>query len=123
MTSKEFPTLAVMGVYTGFVLGKGPDGFAGIHEIMDHFYPGIMTIGVAAMSEDAADEVAFQRPEVKNVPGDPKDWEAYAAACLAALGPTLKLDGPLNTDEGTIRKAFADFGSISRPQADTRGKR
>ena len=44
-TTKAFDSLAVAGVYTGMVLEEG----GGIHEVMDHLYPGIMTLGTAVM--------------------------------------------------------------------------
>jgi hypothetical protein len=104
---KAFPTLDVMGVYTGFVLN--PKGFAGTHEVMDHFYPGIMTIGTAAMAPNASKEIARQIPEVATVSGDPAKWEEYGHDAVRLLGPTLELDGPLNPSTAEVSGAFESF--------------
>ena len=96
---KAMPTLGVLGVYTGRVLKE--HGFGEIHEVFDHFYPGIMTLGCAAMAEDAAAEVARQVPGC--VPWkDDDDWQEYARRGLEAFGPTIELDGPL-ADPGDAR--------------------
>lgn len=107
---REFPTLAVMGVFTGRVLEE--KGMGGIHEVMDHFYPGIMTIGVAAMQPTAALEVGRQIP---NAPpwreGD--DWRDYGTRALAALGPTCTIVGPHHVTEQQKTEAFAAFGKAT----------
>ena len=105
---RPFATLDVLGVYTGYVLRE--KGFAGVHEVMDHFFPGIMTIGVAAMFPRAAAEVKRQIPSVVEVPGDPKDdWKAYADAAVRVLGETLELEGPITLGDGEVQHAFDEF--------------
>ena len=93
---KPMPTLGVMGVYTGILLKQG--GFGEIHEVMDHFYPGIMTIGVAMMADTAKREVLRQRPECLKLP-DCEDigYERFAARALATFGESIELDGPHGT--------------------------
>jgi hypothetical protein len=51
VTRKELPTLGVVGAFTGRLLKEG--GFGEIHEVFDHLYPGIMTLGLVAMAEPA----------------------------------------------------------------------
>ena len=53
---KSFPTLDVATVATGIMLRKGAD-FQGV---MDHFYPGIFTIGCAAMHAEGEDSSGSQ---------------------------------------------------------------
>jgi hypothetical protein len=105
-TTKTFPTLAVCGVLSGRVLEE--KGFSGIHEVMDHFYPGIMTMGVAAMGDAAADEVARQVPTAPRWK-ESDDWREYGARCLSILGPTLDLVGPHRVTTDDAGKAFAKF--------------
>ena len=105
---KTFGTLAVMGAYTGYLLEE--NGFGKIHEVFDHFFPGIMTLGVAALSKHASAEIARQCPEVKDVRGDPADWKTFGPASIAALGSTIDLRGPTEVSEVTIRHAFDDMG-------------
>lgn len=107
-TRKSFPTLAVMGAYTGYLLEEGK--FGQIHEVMDHFYPGIMTIGVGAMQPNAAAEIKRQRPEVADVPGDPAKYREFAEASVAALGATMDLEGPIDVSKGEAEEAFRNFG-------------
>jgi hypothetical protein len=98
--------LAVFGVVTGCLLEA--EKFAEIHEVMDHFYPGIMTIGLAAMLQTAIKEVERQVPRVKDFPYT-GDYEAYGKSVLAAFGPTIELDGPLEINEAEVKVAFAKF--------------
>jgi hypothetical protein len=106
-TTKKFSTLAVLGAYSGRVLED--HGFASIHEVMDHFYPGIMTIGVAAMGKLAAIEIKRQVPAVEDF-RDGEDWRAYAARGIETFGSTIELQGPLDPDPQTVKAAFDDFG-------------
>jgi len=49
VTARTFKTIAVLEVYGGLVLEDG--GFGDVQDVMDHFWPGIMTLGCAAMGE------------------------------------------------------------------------
>ena len=93
--SREFPTLAVLGVYTGIVLEDG--GFAGIHEVLDHLYPGITTIGCAVMAEQAQAELLRQHPEFADIPYIKtfSSCKGYTRDALARFGPTLSVIGPV----------------------------
>lgn len=111
MAFKSFKTVTVLGIYSGLVLEEG--GFGGMHEVMDHFYPGIMTMGAAMMGERGAKEVVRQHPELVKVglpKGSPYEgkhsklgWKAWRDKALASLPPTLKLKGPLEVDHTEIR--------------------
>lgn len=91
---KEFDTLAVLGVYTGRVLEEG--GMNGIHEVMDHFYPGIMTIGLAVMADRAKEEVLAQHPELAELPEcTGESYKDFVIEALKKLPKTLPLEGPL----------------------------
>lgn len=98
---KALPTLGVLGVYTGRVLSVG--GFDQIHEVLDHFYPGIMTLGCAMALPTAQKEVLRQVPAVAEIPspGNNAEWgakvSAYAALALEKFGPTIELEGPHGT--------------------------
>ena len=107
-TSKTFGTLAVLGVFTGRVLEE--KGFAGIHEVMDHLYPGIMTLGIAAMAKQAAAEIGRQVPgAVPWTEGD--DWRDYAAHAIETLGPALAILGPHRV---TTEEADAAFNAMGK---------
>lgn len=91
--TKQLPTLGVLGVYTGIVLKKR--GFEEIHEVFDHLYPGIMTLGVAHMAGTARKEVLRQHPEFAELPKcDGSNYEQFAADALAKFGETIPIDGP-----------------------------
>lgn len=111
-TTKEFPTLAVMGVLTGIVLEER--GFGGIHEVFDFFYPGIMTLGVAAMSPKAAAEVKRQLPEAPEME-EGEDYRVYAKRAIKALGKTVSLTGPHDVNDAEIGAAFDDMAARVRP--------
>lgn len=106
---KSFKTTAVLGVYTGMLLEAG--GFGGIHEVLNHFYPGIMTIGCAVMGPTAQKEVLRQHPELEvlGLPTD-SDWEAWLARVLPELPSELELNGPLSISDQEIGEKFKAFG-------------
>ena len=112
-TKKEFSTLAVAGVYTGRVLEHG--GMNGIHEVMDHLYPGIMTIGIAAMADRASDVIGEQLPALAAL-GKPTDdgWQAYADSVVKHLGPTLWVSGPDPVSKAEISAAFGRMAERQR---------
>jgi hypothetical protein len=109
MNTKYFDIIDVMGAASGVLLKEG--GFGGIHEVMDHFFPGIMTIGCAAMSKHAAAEIFRQHPDVKQFceRNDPKDYQVFAQKAKIEFPDTLALSGPLQLDEGEISAAFDSF--------------
>lgn len=109
---KTFPTLSVAEVYSGFVLQQP----SGIHELMDHLYPGIMTIGTAAMQPVASKYLLEQLPQLADIdpPVDGDDWKEYAKRVVKTLGDTLDVPGPHDVDDAVIGKAFEHFAGRSR---------
>jgi hypothetical protein len=107
MRLRAFKAITVLEVYSGFVLEDG-GGFGNVHDVMDHFWPGIMTLGCAAMSETAKKEVLRQHPELEKL-GLPteKNWKAWRGRSLAKLPPTLELEGPLVLDEAEMLPLIA----------------
>jgi hypothetical protein len=106
---KSFKTVDVLGLWTGVVLSD--EGFGPIHEIMDHFYPGIMTIGCAVMANDASKEVEKQLPELKKQdPLGKQHWREWLKDTLPKLPKTLELDGPVTVDRKRISENFNNFG-------------
>ena len=61
---KEFRLDAVLSVTTGISMC---DSFGDVHEVFDHFYPGIMTIGVAMMSDRARERIFEQHPALRDI--------------------------------------------------------
>ncbi len=117
MGTKAFSTLAVMGVSSGLLLEEG--GFGKIHEVFDHFYPGIMTMGVAAMSSRAAAEVDRQVPNMVH-PHPGEKWQTFAKRGLVVLGDTIELSGPIAVSDDEASQAFDEMGE--RVQAIRAGK-
>lgn len=110
---KAFSMAAVAGVATGVTLEQ--HGMAGIQEVMDHFFPGIMTIGCAAMMPVAQEEIARQHPKLweyvarhGSIQGA-ENAARFLKAVTMELGETLELDGPLEVSEGEATQRFADF--------------
>jgi hypothetical protein len=93
---KQMPTLGVLGVYTGIVLKQG--GFGEIHEVMDHLYPGIMTLSAARMAKTASKEVGRQHPELADL-GEcgSHNYEQYSASALKRFGESIPIEGPHGT--------------------------
>ncbi|HEU4368307.1 MAG TPA: hypothetical protein VFV05_08800 [Methylomirabilota bacterium] len=104
--TRSFPTLAVVGTYTGRLLVPG--GFGDIHDVMNHLYPGIMTMGLAAMAEHAARHLGEHVPGLRDLPAYDEDAGpgAYADLAVERLGPTLLVPGPANTSNAEIEAAF-----------------
>ena len=94
MILKPFGTLGVLGVVTGIVLEER--GFGTIHEVMDHLFPGIMTIGCAVMSIRARDEILRQHPEFAALPEcTPENWQQWAEDAIKRFGQTIDISGPM----------------------------
>lgn len=63
LMEKTFDTIAVLSITTGILTRKMED----IYDVMDFFYPGIMTLGLAAMSGEAKKIILAQHPELAAV--------------------------------------------------------
>lgn len=91
---KLFGTLAVVGAWSGVVLEEG--GMTGIHEVFDHLYPGIMTIGLMHMAKNGSKELLKQLPALAELPQiNPNNYEEVGRLSLKKFGPTLEVDGPV----------------------------
>lgn len=91
---KKLQTLGVVGAYSGRLLKER--GFGEIHEVFDHLYPGIMTVGVAAMSDDTKKYLGQDVPALLEIPSITKEnFEEVAAWCLDRFGPEIDVEGPI----------------------------
>lgn len=115
-STKSFPTKSVLGVATGIVLEQG--GFAGIHEVMDYLFPGIMTIGCAVMADRAAFEIRRQLPEVAEIASSCPRGDAvlaWADEAQKQLGSTLPIIGPfMESPDAEAEQAFGEFVERAR---------
>jgi hypothetical protein len=110
--TKAFPIENVLTVYTGFCMKQGV-GMA--QDVFDHLYPGIMTLGCAAMADTAAKELLRQHPTLAELPTMPDDGGMPAvnrvvAAARKRFGDTLEVEGPHDVTETAISEAFDRFG-------------
>lgn len=115
VTTKSFPIFPVMGVVTGIVLEE--NGFLGIHELMDHFFPGIMTMGAAIMMPVAKEEILKQHPFLKDVAECTKDnYKKWVEEEMKKLPAFLDITGPIQVDPARRKKLSEDFlkGVMSR---------
>jgi hypothetical protein len=111
---KNFPVGDVLTVATGIMLANGSD----FHGVMDHFCPGIMSIGCAAMQQNAADEIMRQHPKVrefcrvnKQIRGETTEqWcRDFLSLAKVHFGDTLELLGPHDVPADVIQAAFDQF--------------
>ena len=113
MTTKTFPIEDVLTVVTGIMLKTGAD-FQGV---MDVLYPGIMTIGCAAMQETASEEILRQHPKIREVlrtAPDPRQYEDFLQYMRIHFGPTLEIEGPHEVSGDQID---ANFQKLREPPA------
>lgn len=117
---KSFDIEDVLTVVTGVMLRKGAD-FQGV---MDHLYPGIMTIGCAAMQPTAAEEIQRQHPKMREFcrvnemhEGDDRiGWCAdFVQLARVSFGSTIQIDGPHEVSNARIQAAFDAFGKVGAP--------
>jgi hypothetical protein len=107
--TKVFPADVVLSAYSGRFVCKD---FGDVHELMDLFYPGIMTLGLAAMSTRAAAELRRQFPILGDVPAFREPWQEWKIAALAVLPPTFEVTGPHELPEGEIERAFDEMEEL-----------
>lgn len=117
MTKKAVPTIGVFETITGFILLE-TGGASRVHEVMDVLYPGIMTMGIAAMAKTAGEELRRQLPEVdkflNKYPIPRKDGayilsmlDEYAAMIVSNFGVTLEIEGPHVVTKCHVAECFA----------------
>lgn len=102
----------VLTVVTGIMLERGAD-FQGV---MDVLYPGIMTIGCAAMRSHAADEICRQHPKMRefcrvHMTTDVSKLGDFIQLAKIHFGETIEIDGPHEVSSNTISEAYAALRS------------
>ncbi len=111
-TERIFGIDAVLSVVTGVLMAE--KGFNAVHEIMDLFFPGVMTLGTAAMLPEAQDYIFKKYPFLKDLPPVGSDnWEGWLAERKKELPLQLTLAGPLDVPESVINKRFEEMLSRS----------
>lgn len=118
MATKYFPTADILTVATG-VMMRTPSEF---HGVMDHLYPGIMTISAAAMQSRAAEVIIGQHPKLREflrvngpVAGDLQSVDACLSLAHACFGSSLPIDGPAEVSDGEAEKAFGELLARASP--------
>ena len=102
---KLFPTAGILGAFTGVVLVDR--GFNDIHDVLDHLFPGIMTLGCAAMQPHAAIEILRQHPSIVDLgPCTSENYQEWYTDAIDKFGPTMEIDGPLEVSDIEISRAF-----------------
>ena len=97
---KNFPTSAVLATYSGRVLKD----FSEIHHLLDHLYPGIMTLGCAMVLPEARATILRQHPGIDQIDA-PADWSDaeqrldYLRRAEGVFGATMALDNGPNASE------------------------
>lgn len=85
---KKFKTLAVMGAYSGILLEKP---FSDVHEVIDHFYPGITTHELPGVALIAKAKIEVQLPVV--IPWiDGYHYIEYITTVIKAYGDYIELE-------------------------------
>ncbi len=84
--TKEFSLGALLSVTTGMLL---TESFGDVHEVFDHFYPGIMQMGMVEMGDQARDRVYEQHPSLSDVKA-PVLGAAEGDAAMAIIRPWLR---------------------------------
>lgn len=103
---KSFPMHAALTIWTGRVCGD----FGEAHNLMDHFFPGIMTIGMAAMSERGKAEVESQFPRIAEAAFLRDDWSQQGVInAVQQLGSEIELEGPIDVPKAEAEAAFDRF--------------
>ena len=112
-TEKRILTSTALSILTGRLCGS----FADMQEAMDVFYPGIMTVGCAAMLPRAQGIIRSQCPDLAAAAEqhphiNSRDVDTFIAAvkdlsCQFPDGVTIC--GPDNVDSATAKSHFDDF--------------
>jgi hypothetical protein len=112
MATKDFDIEDVLTVVTGVVI-RAPSNF---QEVMDVLFPGIFTIGCAAMQPTAAKELQRQHPKIREflrtAPVPSKDTlDDFIQLARICFGDKLSVTGPLNVKHSEIKEAFEEFAN------------
>ena len=115
---KNFPTLGVLGAYTGFVLSD--HGFSQIHEVFDFYYPGIMTLGVAAMANDIKSKLLACVPGLENCTSESVKelgWKEFAKSALLQFGESIQLSSEPGDSFNPLKTELEYFSKHARKDA------
>lgn len=94
---KPFSTLAVVGAWSGVLLEE--KGFGRIHEVFDHLYPGIMTLGLVAMADSTTSYLAKTIPGLLDLPSiNRENYQSISGLAFAKFAPTIMVEGPIDAD-------------------------
>ena len=96
---KDFKIEAVLSAITGTLLCD----FGDMHEVYDHYYPGIMTLGVALMADQCRERVLEEHPGLKGVLS-PDVGGATGDAYLEAIAPWLREMREAHGEELTLTR-------------------
>lgn len=108
VTKKSFRITPIMGVVSGIVLEDG--GWVDMQEVMNHFFPGIMTMGAVVMSPVAKEAILEQHPFLASVPlPTPATYKQWVQEEMSKLPAYLDLEGPLKVDETRRKKLAEEF--------------
>ena len=112
-TEKRILTSTALSILTGRLCGS----FADMQEAMDVFYPGIMTVGCAAMLPRAQGVIRSQCPDLAaavdqhpHIQSEDVDTFLAAVKDLSGQFPDgVTICGPDNVDSATAKSHFDDF--------------
>ncbi len=106
--AKSFRTDIVLSVTTGILMAEG--GYDEVHGLMDFFFPGIMTIGSAAMQPVAKEAILKAHPELGKLPPlEDEKWKEWRDSVMKMLPRSIILYGPMDVPQDVIKKSFDDF--------------
>ena len=97
---KSFATSAILATYSGRVLVD----FSEIQNLLDHLYPGIMTLGCAMVLPEARATIKRQHPGIDQI-SPPQDWSDaeqradYLRRAEGVFGAFMLLDNGPNAGE------------------------
>jgi len=83
MNTKAFPIKDILSVSTGIMVSDKK--MQGVYDVMDFFYPGITTIGLAYMQETAAEKIFEQHPVLRDVNIQSPTWKEDLERELSTL--------------------------------------
>lgn len=112
-TEKRILASTALSILTGRLCGS----FADMQEAMDVFYPGIMTVGCAAMLPRAQGIIRSQCPDLAAAAEqhphiNSRDVDTFIAAVKDLSGQFpdgVTICGPDNVDLQTVKSHFDDF--------------
>lgn len=105
---KTFKAIVLLQAATGRVLPPGT--MSDVHEFFDHLYPGIMTLGLAAMTPYTQQHVVKEFPILGELPKfTDENWPHTTVEALEMLPESFEVEGPLAISEGTADQAFEEM--------------